>query len=194
MKSLFAALMVLVLGSCLSQPLQAQEHVEIGVFADYFRLSDPKTFWGLGARGAVTVAPHAQFEAELAYDFEQSFTEGFTSPTTGIVVFQRSSVRLIHGLLGPEFHTDGDRPFVGFFTLKGGFISFRFDDRPATFGNFFGSLDDFRGVTKGVIYPAVGFKTFLGPVGLRMEFGDEIFFMHGAQNNLRVTFGPTFRF
>jgi hypothetical protein len=34
----------------------------------------------------------------------------------------------------------------------------------------------------------------MGPVGLRLEFGDDIYFDNGARNNLRVSFGPTFRF
>jgi hypothetical protein len=35
---------------------------------------------------------------------------------------------------------------------------------------------------------------FVGPVGLRLEVGDDIYFDNGARNNLRVTFGPTIRF
>jgi hypothetical protein len=195
MKSLVLATLTLVaMGTWFSQPLQAQEHVEVGVFANYFRFSDPKNFWGLGARGAFTVGSHTQLEAEMAYDFEQSFGEIFTNPLTGVISFQRSPVRLVHGFFGPEFHTAGDKAAVGFFTLKGGFISFRFDDRPATLGTFFGSFDNFRDVTKGTLYPAAGLKAFLGPVGIRLEFGDEIYFMDGPKNNLRVTFGPTIRF
>ena len=163
-------------------------------FADYFRISDPKNFWGLGARGGFRLGDHAQLEAEMAYDFDQSVGETFSNPTTGAVVFQRSSVRLLHGFLGPEFHTAGKAPVVGFVTLKGGFIDFRFDDRPATLGTFFGSFDDFRGVTKGILYPAGGVKAYLGPVGFRLEIGDEIYWMDGGHNNLRVTFGPTIRF
>jgi hypothetical protein len=34
----------------------------------------------------------------------------------------------------------------------------------------------------------------LGPLGLRLELGDEIYFNDGAHNNLRITFGPIFRF
>lgn len=194
MRSLLVATMVLATGLLFASRARAQEHAEIGVFADYFRLSDPKNFWGLGARGAFRLGDHAQMEAEMAYDFEQTFGESFRSPTTGAVVFQRSSVRLLHGFLGPEFHTAGKAPVVAFFTVKGGFIDFRFDDRPATLGTFFGSFDDFRGVTKGTLYPAGGVKAFVGPVGFRLEIGDEIYWMDGGHNNLRVTFGPTIRF
>jgi hypothetical protein len=44
------------------------------------------------------------------------------------------------------------------------------------------------------IYPAGGVEAILGPVGLRFELGDEIYFNNGGHNNLRITFGPTLRF
>jgi len=44
------------------------------------------------------------------------------------------------------------------------------------------------------IYPAGGVEASLGPVGLRFELGDDIYFNNGAHNNLRITFGPILRF
>jgi len=44
------------------------------------------------------------------------------------------------------------------------------------------------------LYPGGGAEATLGPLGLRLEFGDLIYFNHGSQNNLRITFGPTLRF
>jgi hypothetical protein len=44
------------------------------------------------------------------------------------------------------------------------------------------------------IYPGGGLEAVLGPVGLRFELGDEIYFNNGGHNNLRITFGPTLRF
>jgi hypothetical protein len=44
------------------------------------------------------------------------------------------------------------------------------------------------------IYPGGGVEASLGPVGLRLELGDEIYFNKGAHNNLRITFGPILRF
>jgi hypothetical protein len=44
------------------------------------------------------------------------------------------------------------------------------------------------------IYPAAGVEASLGPIGLRFEMGDEIYFNNGAHNNLRITFGPILRF
>jgi hypothetical protein len=44
------------------------------------------------------------------------------------------------------------------------------------------------------MYPGAGVEGFWGPIGLRLEAGDEIYFDNGTRNNLKVTFGPTFRF
>jgi len=44
------------------------------------------------------------------------------------------------------------------------------------------------------LYPGAGIEATLGPVGLRLEAGDEIYFNQGAHNNLRITFGPFLRF
>ncbi len=43
-------------------------------------------------------------------------------------------------------------------------------------------------------YPGIGLEGFFGPLGLRLEAGDDIYFDNGARNNMRVTFGPTLRF
>jgi hypothetical protein len=50
------------------------------------------------------------------------------------------------------------------------------------------------GNTAAAIYPGVGLEGFLGPIGLRADVGDEIYFKNGTHNNLRVTFDPTIRF
>ena len=43
-------------------------------------------------------------------------------------------------------------------------------------------------------YPGGGVEAFAGPIGLRVEVGDEIYMNNGANNNLRVTFSPSIRF
>jgi len=50
------------------------------------------------------------------------------------------------------------------------------------------------GNTHGVFYPGVGVEAFAGPVGLRLDVGDEMYFLDGAHNNLRIAAGPQFRF
>jgi hypothetical protein len=44
------------------------------------------------------------------------------------------------------------------------------------------------------LYPGVGVEAYLGPIGLRLDAGDQIYFNHGANHNLTVTFGPHIRF
>jgi hypothetical protein len=44
------------------------------------------------------------------------------------------------------------------------------------------------------LYPGGGAEASLGPVGLRFELGDEIYFNNGAHNSLRITFGQTLKF
>jgi hypothetical protein len=79
--------------------------------------------------------------------------------------------------------------------LKTGFINFRLDKRPATFSTFTSSVEDLRSEnTRPVLYPGGGLTAYLGPLGFRLEIGDEIFFLDGAHSNLRVTFGPSIRF
>ena len=195
MKLPLAVIALFVTGLFCSSPLLAQEHAEAGVFADYLRVTDLGHFWGLGGRVGVGLGtPYAQIEAEMSYNFEQSFTEGFTNPSTGAVFFSRSPISIFDGLIGPEIHTAGGAPGIAFFTIKGGFINFRTNNEPATFGTFFGSFDTLRNTWHGALYPAGGLKTYVGPVGVRLEIGDEIYWIHGAHNNLRITFGPTIRF
>jgi hypothetical protein len=44
------------------------------------------------------------------------------------------------------------------------------------------------------VYPGGGIEAFAGPIGVRAEIGDNIFFNNGVHNNMRVTLGPQFRF
>ena len=190
------ALLAILLSLALCQSLWSQDHVELGAFANYFRLSDINhhNFAGIGGRLSASASPHLQMEGELAYDFEQVFAEAFENTSTGVVAFQKSPVRVLHGLFGPKFHT-GEGPWRAFFVLKGGFINFRFDDRPATFGTFISSVEDLRSDnTRPVLYPGGGLEGFWGPFGMRLEFGDEIYFLNGSHNNLRIAFGPMLRF
>ena len=79
----------------------AQNHAEVGAFVDYFKLGETgSNFVGFGGRAAVNVTRHVQIEAEMAYDFNRVFTEGFTDTTGGTVTFQNSNIRVLHGLFG----------------------------------------------------------------------------------------------
>jgi hypothetical protein len=164
------------------------------VFANYFRLSRSDTnFGGLGGRVAINAKSFLQLEGEVAYDFRQVFTEEFTDTGTGSVAVTRSDVRVLHFLFGPKIQNSG--PVRVFATLKGGFINFRFDPRPATFETFFSSVEGLRAHdVHGVFYPGVGFQAYLGPIGLRFDIGDEIYFVHRGHHNLRISLGPQIRF
>ena len=173
----------------------AQDHIQVGAYADYFRLSQTNTnLVGLGGRAAFKVLPHVMLEGEMSYDFQQAFTEGFTNPAGGTVTFQNSNLKVLHGLVGPKI-TGGHGKIQPFVTVKGGFINFQLDPRPASFAGFTSSVANLRANNvSGVIYPGAGLEGHIGPVGLRLEAGDEIIFAGGVHHNLRVAFGPFIRF
>lgn len=172
---------------------QSMDHVEVGAFADYYRLSDPgptRNFIGLGGRAAFGVTPNVQIEGEMAYDFKRDYTSTFSDGLTTTNVTSR--LRTLHGFFGPKFQT-GSGPFRVFVTGKVGFDNFGVTNAtpPAGFTNSVGLA---TGATYFALYPGGGVEAFAGPIGLRAEIGDDIFFNGGAHNNLRVTFGPQFRF
>jgi hypothetical protein len=187
-------LVLLVAGFGLAPVARAQDHAEVGAFVDYFRLHETGTnFVGLGGRAAVNVAHYVQLEAEMAYDFNKAFTEGFTDTSGGTVATQSSNIRVLHGLFGPKLQTTG--PVRVFVTVKGGFANFRFDPTPASFNTFTSSVNNLRANNvDAALYPGGGVEAFLGPLGFRLEFGDEVIFANGAHSNWKVTFGPQLRF
>jgi hypothetical protein len=172
---------------------QNSDHVEVGAFADYFRLSDAsptRNFVGVGGRAAAAIRPSVQLEAEMAYDFKRNYTNTFTNGVSTEVV--NTGFRTLHGFFGPKFQT-GSGPFRVFITGKVGFDNFSIDNRnaPAGFTNTVGLTN---GTTAFAIYPGGGFEAFAGPIGVRAEVGDDIFFKNGGHNNLRATLGPQLRF
>jgi hypothetical protein len=189
-------LLVISCGLALPSAIMAQDsdHVEVGVFADYMNLSvtDPHiNFVGVGGRAAFNVHPNVQLEGEMSYDFERNFTSVFTNGVTS--QFVRTSVRPLTALFGPKFQTSSG-PFRAYLTGKVGFINFSTSSQNMPAG-FVGALNGVQtGDTSFTMYPGAGVEGFWGPIGLRLEAGDEIYFDNGTHNNLKVTFGPTFRF
>jgi hypothetical protein len=171
------------------------DRVQVGVFADYLRLSQTNTnFAGLGGRCALTGYRALKLEAEMSYDFNQVFTEGFTDTSTGTVSINRSNLRVLHGMFGPKLEL-GHFPLHPFVAVKGGFVNFRFDNRPATFDTFQSSVEGLRSRNvSGMLYPGGGLEGHLGPVGLRLDVGDAKYFSSGTHHNLGVAFGPYIRF
>lgn len=169
------------------------DHVEVGVFADYFRFANAqpeRNFVGLGARAAFNVHRDIQLEAEMAYDFKRNFTNTFSDGVTTELV--NSQMHTLHGFFGPKFQT-GSGPFRVFVTGKVGFDNFSVNNLNASSG-FVNQVGLTNGATYFAVYPGGGVEAFAGPIGIRAEIGDDIYFNGGAHNNLRVTFGPQFRF
>jgi hypothetical protein len=173
--------------------LGSHDHFEAGIFADYYNLGRPSphiNFVGLGGRAGFNVSPRVQIEGEMAYDFKRSFTSVFSNGASLQLV--NTNLRSLHGLFGPKFETQG--PVRFFATFKTGFVNFGTSDQTALAG-FKGALGKVtRGGTSVALYPGAGVEGFLGPVGLRLDVGDEMYFDNGTHHNLRVSFGPHLRF
>lgn len=172
----------------------AQDHFQAGAYADYFRLSQTNTnMAGLGGRAAFKVFSHVMVEGEMSYDFDQAFTEHCLS-TGCTVTVANSNLKVLHGLFGPKF-IGGHHAIRPFLTVKGGFVNFQLNPRPASFSGFVSSVDNLRtNNVSGALYPGAGLEGHIGPVGLRLEAGDEIYFAGGTHHNARVSFGPFLRF
>jgi hypothetical protein len=187
--------LLLFLAGWLVPLASAQDHYQVGAYADYFRISQTKTnMAGLGGRIGFKALPHVMLEGEMSYDFQQTFTEGFASSSGGAVTFQNSNMKVLHGLAGPKI-TGGHGAIHPFVTLKGGFVNFQLDPRPASFAGFTSSVQNLRANNiSGEIYPGGGVEGHIGPLGLRLEAGDEIYFAGATHHNLRIAFGPFLRF
>ena len=176
----------------------AQEfnHFQVGAFADYFRSNETSTnMFGLGGRFGVAVLPRVRLEGEMAYDFQKEFTEGFTSTSSGgSFTFVNSNVRTLHGLFGPKLELGHGRvrPFV---ELKGGFVNYMFNSEPPGFDSFTSQVENLRSRNiNGALMPGGGIEGSLGPIGLRLDVGDEMYFNNGTHHGLKVMFGPYIRF
>jgi hypothetical protein len=191
-------LAIVSLGLAAPTSLLAQgtyNHAEVGVFADYFRLSatNPNSnLLGLGGRVGFNVSTHVALEAEMNYDFARNYTTTFDNG--GTTQFVTSRFRPLTGLFGPKFQAGSSGPFRAFVTGKVGFINFSSSTQnpPEGFTSAIGDVT--TGNTHVAFYPGAGIEGFWGPFGLRLEAGDEIYLSNGARNNVKVEFGPTFRF
>ena len=176
--------------------LFAQKRLEAGIFLDYLDLSQTSTNnFGLGARFGYRVHHDVMLEGELAYDYGINFGEAYRSIVSGnIAAIENTSLGVTHGLFGPKLQPSGGgfRPFV---TLKGGFMDFQLSPGLLPLSNVVSTLLGLRTSNwNASIYPAAGVEATVGPVGLRFEVGDEVYFNNRAHNNLRLTFGPIVRF
>jgi len=177
-------------------PLFAQKRIELGVFIDYLNISQTGTNnFGLGGRFGYRIHDGVMMEGELAYDYGINFDEAYRNITNGnLTAIEHTSIGVTHGLFGPKLQPSGGgfRPFI---TLKGGFVDFRLSPSLLPYSSVASTILRLRTSNlNAAIYPAAGIEGALGPVGLRLEAGDEIYFNQGAHHNLRITFGPILRF
>lgn len=177
-------------------PACAQSRMEAGLLLDYVNVSQTQTpNFGLGARFAYRVHRRVMLEGELACDYGVNFNELYINIANGNVsAIERTSIGVTDGLVGPMFEPAHGhlRPFA---TVKGGFIDFRLSPSLLPYGSVVSSVLGLRTSNlNAALYPAGGAEASLGPLGLRLEFGDLIYFNSGEHNNLRVTFGPIVRF
>jgi Outer membrane protein beta-barrel domain len=168
---------------------------DAGLFADYYRLGATGTnMWGIGGRAGLELLPHIGFEGELAFDFNRGFTNAFENSFGG-TSYVTSGVRDLHGLFGPRFSFDHGpiRPFV---EAKFGFDSFTFNNIPTGLNSISNPIQNLRNQTLNpALFLGGGVEAKIkGHVAVRLDIGDEIYFNSGAQNGLKVTFGPVVRF
>jgi hypothetical protein len=183
-------------GAVMAQSSYTENHVEVGAFADYLRFSPVRpqiNFVGLGGRVGFNIHPNIQLEAEMSYDFYRNYTSTFSNGAT--TSFATTRLRPLTGLFGPKFQAGSSGPVRAFITGKVGFINFTNTTGPASGSSFVTSVNNVPyGNTHVAFYPGAGIEGFWGPFGLRLDVGDEIFLSNGTRNNLKVTFGPAFRF
>src|SRR5258708_29411988 len=81
----------------------AQDHFQVGAYADFFRVSQTKTnMAGLGGRVGYKVFSHGMVEGEMSYDFDQTFTERCISLGCTTTV-ANSNLKILPGVAGPKF-------------------------------------------------------------------------------------------
>ncbi len=188
--------LTLLISLLLALPAVAQSRMEAGLFLDSLSISQTSTNnFGLGARFGYRVHPNVMLEGELAYDYGINFDEAYRNISTGnIAAVESTSIGVTHGLIGPAIQSGGGHlhPFA---TLKLGFVDFRLSPTLLPYSGIASSILGLRtSNVNAALYPAAGISATLGPVGIRLEAGDEVYFNQGAHNNLRITLGPIIRF
>lgn len=177
-------------------PGYAQSRVEAGVLLEYLGVSQTNTDnVGLGGRFSYRVHRQMTLEGEFTYGYGVNFDEVYRDiANRDIKAIERASIGVTDGLFGPVLEPAHGHlhPFV---TLKAGFVDFRLSPSLLPYSGVVSSILGLRtSSVSAALYPAGGLEPSLGPIGLRLEFGDAMYFNDGAHNNLRITFGPIIRF
>lgn len=198
--AIYSALLISIAVRCALAQASASAptyNFEVGAFAEDFRLgriSPTLDMPGVGAR--ISLFPHSWFQLELegSYDFTQTFTSSWTNGfvTDNLTTHLRVSRWLAGGKVDKHVLNKRMRVFA---TVKAGFISFTAST--ANIPQGFTNPQDpaTTGGTDILLYPGGGVEYSFGRWGLRFDAGDDMYFDHGHHyNNIRGTFGPTFRF
>jgi hypothetical protein len=171
------------------------QHLEIGGFGEYENVNVPglpSSAFGLGGRLDIGLHRLFQAEFETAYDFKHPEFTLNNAVTAGVLT--QSKVGILHANAGFKIQSPGGSFFL---FVKGGVN--RYDPELTTTaigGSPFGIstiTTPQNSFTQGIFYPGGGLGFHAGPLGIRLDAGDEIYWANGAHNNFRVTFGPTFR-
>lgn len=178
-------------------PTQAQDHAEVGFFAQYLRFNNTYA-GGIGGRLSIIVSPRVLLDVEGAHDFKsKTFNAQFLTPI-GSVVTQNMSTDGYEFLVGPKFQF-GTRIAL-FASLRAGafhFNSYLPDVSLGVPNNVFPGtpLNGFvPSGTSAALYPSVGFEVGRDRSGLRVDIGDLILFSSTTRNNFKLSAGPVFRF
>ena len=189
-------MMSIIVRCALAQTSAPAYHTEIGVFAENFRLgriSPALNMPGAGAR--ITLFPESWFnlEAEASYDFTQTFTSSWSN---GFVTENLTThLRVARGLGGATFSKKFRKNMRLFATVKAGTIDFTASTMGIPQGFTNPQDPATTGGTDFLLYPGGGLQYFFGRWGLRLDGGDDLYFDHGHRyNNIRIIFGPPFRF
>jgi hypothetical protein len=177
--------------------LASAQHVELGVFGNYSRVDESpagQNLVGLGGRADINLARILQLELEMAYDFKYPHVQ--TTQGASAVVFNTTQLGVIHANAGLKLQSRGGSFFA---FVKGGVNQYQIEAEVQTVTGVPPTVSKVRlpdrTYLKGILYPGAGIGFHAGPLGIRVDAGDEILWIDGsASHNFRLTFGPTIRF
>ncbi|HLJ90012.1 MAG TPA: hypothetical protein VKZ53_24600 [Candidatus Angelobacter sp.] len=177
------------------------QRFEAGVFGGFGRTDLPgiaKYTAGIGGRVDLPLHKYFRVEMEGGYDFRApkfDLTQ-VNSTTNASVTLTEARLKAVRANGGLKIQSHGGSYF---FFLKGGGDVFMPDVKVKSINGFPPTItlisDQSTSFTKGVFYPGGGISFYAGPIGIRLDVGDEIFWINGdTHNNLRINLGPVFKF
>ncbi|HKR84048.1 MAG TPA: hypothetical protein VJS37_07710 [Terriglobales bacterium] len=186
---------LLVISALFAGPVSAQ-HVELGAFVGYGRPNVPgfpENAFGAGGRVNINLHRFLQAEFETAYDVKYASFVLVASSASATLTNSRLGILHMNG--GLKLQTAGGSFFLFF---KGGANRYGPEQTIQTVAGtpivVTTSTSSLPAFTEGIFYPGGGIGFHAGPLGIRVDAGDEIYWSSGTHHNFRLTFGPTIRF